>query len=192
MPEDNRPTTGGQSGRRDTSGRQSRTPDASIRAEQYRIAYQEGQRTLDDEQDELKGMRDRAVQFTAFVGAATAFLVGTGLQHVNNTPLFYALASSASLLSVIVIVLILALLVPSKKKLWHYRTSAKILVEEWIECDVPPPDEASLLRAMALLYDNMHRSNEILLTSTRRFYRSLIAVGAAQVTMWAVLVWIKS
>ena len=192
MPEDSRPTAGGQSGRRDTSGRQSRHPDASIRAEQYRIAYQEGQRTLDDEQDELKGMRDRAVQFTAFVGAATAFLVGTGLQHFNNDPLFYTLESSASLLSVMLILLILALLMPPKKKLWHYRMSPAILVEKWIECDVPPPDEASLLREMALLYDSMHRSNEILLTSVRRLYQSLIAIGAAQVTLWAVLVWIKS
>ena len=191
MPESSQPAAGGQSGR-DSPGRQARRPDGAARAEQYRIAYQEGQRTLDDEQDELKGMRDRAVAFTAFVGAATAFLVGTGLQQANKDSLFYALASAASLLSVISIALVLVLLMPSKKKLWHYRLSSKRLIEDWIECDVPPPDEASLIRAMAILYDGMHKSNEALLASVRRYYRWLIAVGAAQVTMWAVLVWVKS
>lgn len=192
MPESNRPTAGGQSGKHDSTGRQARHPSAAVLAEQYRIAYLEGQRTLDDEQDELRGMRDRAVNFTAFVGAATAFLVGTGIQHVSKDALFYALASIASLLSVMLIALLLLLLVPSKKKLWHYRLSSRTLIEKWIDCDVPPPDEASLIRAMAMLYDDMHKSNEILLRSVRRFYWLLLTVGAAQVTLWAVLVWIKS
>jgi hypothetical protein len=156
----------------------------------YRIAYQESQRTLDDQQDELKGMRDRGVQFTAFVGAATAFLVGAGLQAATKGPLFYSMASAATVLSAALIILLLILLTPSKRNLWHYRLSAESLIKGWIEAEVPPPDEALFMRAVAIKYDDMHRKNEVLLRSLRRSYRWLIAVGAAQVTVWAALVWI--
>ena len=35
--------------------------------ELYEIAYREAQRALDDQQVELRGMRDRSVQFTALL-----------------------------------------------------------------------------------------------------------------------------
>ena len=120
------------------------------------------------------------LQFTAFVGAATAFLVGTGLQHSTRDVTFYTLASLASLLSAVLIVLILKLLMPSEKNLWHYRMKPKILVEGWIEREVPFTDEAALLREVALEYDKMYGNNEILINATRRAYKWLIVVGAAQ------------
>jgi hypothetical protein len=165
-------------------------PDIAKHADMYRIAYQEGQRALDDQQDELKGMRDRAVQFTAFVGAATAFLVGTGLHPVHRDATFYALATTASVLSGILILLLLALLRPSNRKLWHYRLSAQSLITGWIETEVPPPGEAHFLKSLAEKYDQMRVQNEELLGSLRTWYRWLIVVGTAQVTMWAVLVWV--
>lgn len=191
MPDDQRPAGSGQAGKRDSSLRQARHLDAATRAAQYRIAYQEGQRALDDQQDELKGMRDRGVQFTAFVGAATAFLVGTGLQHPSRDATFYTLASLASLLSAVLITLILVLLMPSRKHLWHYRMMPKILVKDWIERDVPFTDEAALLREVALTYDEMYRNNDALIKATRRAYKWLIVVGSAQVALWASLVWVK-
>lgn len=157
----------------------------------YRIAYQEAQRALDDQQDELKGMRDRSVQFTAFVGAATAFLVGAGLHPAHRDASFYALAGVASALSVALILLLLRLLIPSSRRLWHYRMSAKSLITGWIETDVPPPTEGHFLKALAEKYDQMREANEGLLGWLRISYRWLIAVGAIQVTLWAALVWVK-
>ena len=89
------------------------------------------------------------------------------------------------------IVLILKLLMPSEKNLWHYRMKPKILVEGWIEREVPFTDEAALLREVALEYDKMYGNNEILINATRRAYKWLIVVGAAQVALWAALVWVK-
>jgi hypothetical protein len=160
-------------------------------ADLYRVAYEESQRTLDDQQDELKGMRDRAVQFTAFVGAATAFLVGTGLHATHRDVTFYVLAGIASVSSGLSIGLLIALLNPWKKKPWEYRLSAKVLIDGWIENEVPGPSEAKFLRALAERYDKMRCANEDLLGYLRTWYRWLIIVGSAQVTIWAVLVWLK-
>ena len=160
-------------------------------AELYSVAYAESQRTLDDQQDELKGMRDRAVAFTTFVGAATAFLVGTGLTVTHRDITFYTLAAVASALSAGWILLLIALLNPRKKKKWNYRLSAKSLITGWIETEVPGPSKAQFLRALALTYDEMRTANEDLLGPLRTAYRWLIIVGSAQVTLWAALVWLK-
>jgi hypothetical protein len=157
----------------------------------YRIAYQEGQRTLDDQQSELSSLRDRAVQFTVFVGAATAFLVGTGLSAPSRDATFYGLAISGSVLSALAIALLFMLLKPSKKAPWNYRLSSNKLITGWIESDVPPPNEAYFLRSLAQTYDQMREANEVLLKSLRWRYQALLAAGAAQVTVWAALVWVK-
>lgn len=160
---------------------------------QYRLAYTETQRTLDDQRDELQGMRTRAVQFTAFVSAATAFLVGTGLHVTDKNAVFYALAATASAFSALSIVLLAMLLRPSNRKKWHYRMSARVLIDGWIEqTEVPPLSDARFLKELALAYDEMHSKNELLLGSLRTWYSWLIIVGSAQVVMWAVLVWLKS
>src|SRR5664280_1806938 len=70
----------------------------------YRIAYEEGKRALDDQVDELNGIRGRAVQFTAFVGSSTAFLAAVGLRTgPDRSWLFYVLAGVASALSLFAI-----------------------------------------------------------------------------------------
>jgi hypothetical protein len=137
-------------------------------------------------------MRDRAVSFTAFVGAATAFLVGTGLHAKHRDAIFYVLAILASALSALMIGFLIALLNPSTKKLWDYRMSAKSLISGWIETEVPVPSAAHFLRALATKYDDMRATNEVLLDSLRTWYRMLIITGSAQVTLWAILVWLKS
>ena len=162
------------------------------RGAMYRDVYEESQRSLDDQQDELKGMRDRAVQFTIFVGAATAFLVGTGLTAAHRDWVFYLIASVASLFSVVSVGLLLALLKPSKKHQWNYRLSSKSLIADWIESDVPVPTEPQFLRALAMLYDDMQDENEILLKPLRQIYQVLMVVGVLQLILWAALVWITT
>jgi len=158
----------------------------------YRVAYLESQRTLDDQRDEIRGLRDRSVQFMAFVGAATAFLVGVGLHASTRDALFYGLSFGASALSLVTIVLLFSLLNPNQRKMWHYRMSANILIADWIEKDVPQPSEADLLRALAEEYDQMSENNEHLLGRLRSSYRWFVIIGAAQLITWAALVWAKS
>jgi len=165
--------------------------DISKHTALYEIAYHEAQRALDDQQGELRGMRDRSVQFTAFVGASTAFLVGAGLHPAHRDASFYALASIASVLSVTLIILLLVLLTPSTRRLWHYRLSAHSLITGWIQTEVPPPSDAHVIRALAEKYDHMRVENEKLLSRLRTWYRWLVVVGAVQVVVWATLVWVK-
>ena len=75
--------------------------------------------------------------------------------------------------------------------MWDYRLSARSLITGWIEPEVPPPTETHFIKALAEKYDDMRVNNEKLLGRLRFCYRWLIVVGAAQVTIWAALVWAK-
>jgi hypothetical protein len=133
-----------------------------------------------------------AVQFTSFVGAGTVVLVATGINTVHRNALFYSLIAAASSLSILLMVLLFVMFQPSRRRLWSYRISASALIAGWIETDVPPPNEASFLRAMAQQYDEMRDQNERMLSPIRALYRWLIAVGSLQLALWAVLVLVKS
>jgi hypothetical protein len=161
-------------------------------AELYQVAYEESQRTLDDQQDELNHMRDRSVSYVSFVGAATAFLVGTGLTHSDRDWLFYLLAGVASVLTLAMIVFAWLLLNPSNVKPWSYRLSARVLIADWIEKDVPAPTKAELVRELAVTYDEMQTDNEVFLSNLRTLYRNLITSGVAQLVFWGALVWVKT
>jgi hypothetical protein len=190
VPEIGRPTDGPSSAGHSTGVRPAKR-EISQDTELYEIVYREAQRALDDQQVELRGTRDRSVQFTAFAGAATAFLVGAGLHPSHRDASFYALASVASALSITLILLLLALLFPRRHKLWHYRLSARSLITGWIEAQTPPPSHAYVIRALARKCDDMREENEKLLISLRMWYRWLVVVGAAQVAAWVALVWVK-
>src|SRR3954454_17779051 len=82
-----------------------RVEDATMqRVKMYRVAYKESQRTLDDQADELTGIRTRAVQYLAFIGTATAFLVGASLKTFERDTPFYAISITATGLSVLMLV----------------------------------------------------------------------------------------
>ena len=162
---------------------------ATADVDMYQVVYAESQRTLDDQRTELFGMRDRAVQFTVFIGAATAFLVGTGLGTPTRDVLFYILAGVASALSAAMIILVLLLLTAWKKPRWNYRLSGRKLIEGWVESGFL--DKASMIRSLTIYNDDMRAKNEKLLGSLRKFYWSLIVVGSVQITVWAALVWAK-
>jgi hypothetical protein len=165
--------------------------DVDQHAELYQITYEESQRALDDQKDELGNVRDRAVQFAIFIGAATAFLVGTGLQAPHRDTSFYILAIVASAASLVMIWLLFQVLNPSRKHEWHYRLSPDVLISEFIERDVPAPSRAEFVRALAKINGDSQIQNEKLLLPLRYLYRLLIVVGAGQVIIWAALVWWK-
>jgi len=167
--------------------------DPHLYEDLYQVAYEEGRRTLDDQTDELNRMRDRAVNFAVFIGAATAFLVGTGLQTPHRDSIFYTIAALASALSALMILLLFVVLNPAKRKreLWNYRVSPNSFVVGWIETEVPVPSKTQFNRELAGVYDTMILKNEVILGSLRSAYRQLIVVGSVQLMVWAALVWVK-
>src|SRR5690606_33826850 len=70
--------------------RKDRDAMRSERAAMYELVVKAGERSLDEQRDELNGMRTRAVGFSAIVLSATAFLVGGGLvAGVERSEAFY-------------------------------------------------------------------------------------------------------
>jgi hypothetical protein len=178
--------------RRDRGGSIARR-DADSFVPIYQVLYEESKRSLDDQQDELNRMRDRAVQFIIFVGAATAFLVGTGLTAVHNRDwIFYFLASMATLSSAVSVGLLIALLKPRKGHKWNFRISSQSVIEDIESRDVPVPTESQFMRYLVKLNDEMQIENEKLLAPLRDIYQWLMAVGVLQLIFWAVLVWIRT
>lgn len=187
---------------------QDATGNGSARAAQLKDAYEEGKRAVDDQMAELDSMRQRSVQFLAFVGSATAFLVGTGLAATSaatqsGTPRdgwFYFFAITASVLSLVMILLVLAVLLSivrhpdgPKSKLgrahFDFRNSSRTLVEDWIDPPSQRMDEARYFRNLAITYDQKYEENEPFLSSIRVTYAWFLSVGTAQLVLWSVVVW---
>lgn len=163
----------------------------------YQVAYDESQRALDEQANELDGMRQRATQFISFVGTATAFLVGTGVKSPDRDATFFVIALVGSLASLGTILLAVAILTLVRRSGWGFerfqwelRLSASRLVE-WIEPDVGGPDEVDFMKAIALRQDQMRESNEVNLRVVRTRFLWLIILGSVQIVVWAALVWVK-
>jgi hypothetical protein len=167
----------------------------------YKIAYEEGKRLVDDQIAELDSMRQRSVQFLAFVGSATGFLVGTSLGRVGTNPgLAYGIAAlilaiAASLASLVAIFLVVSILLALSKNRrgpieWEFRLSPTVLVK-MIEPDINPPDEVDFLRRLSLVCNEMHDYNEPHLARLRKFYTAFLSVGFFQLVLWAFVAWIN-
>lgn len=156
----------------------------------YQVAYEESQRTLDDQIDELSDMRQRSVQYLAFVGTATAFLVGTSLKPTAPTRdlFFHLLAGGATALLLTTLAAVIRLLIPWGS--WEYRLSGQKLIDGWIEDDAPVPNQAQLIRALTIRYDKMRHNNERILRKTRGVYVAMVALGTLQLILWVTLVWL--
>lgn len=178
------------------------------RADLYKLAYEEGKRLVDDQLSELDTMRQRSVQFLAFVGSASAFLVGTSLKASDRTTIFYVLAIGASVLTLLTVFLCLSLLTASTwqggdsdvqkrgalrflphAEQWAFRLSPKALVQ-WIEPDVRQPSESDYYRALAERYEGMARENSQSLNKMRNRYVGFLAAAVLQLTLWLVLAWL--
>jgi hypothetical protein len=158
----------------------------------YRVAYEEALRTLEDQRDELNGVRGRAVQFLAFVGSATAFLAGTGLASSTvqeRGALFYTIGVIATLVSVGTVASCAIVLNP--RWTFNLRISATVLIDQWIDREVPGPTEPELLKALAQRLDGMRAENEAPLKALRRWFLTLIICGGLSVILWAALVWLN-
>lgn len=165
-------------------------PSSKRPVELYKIAMDEGRRALDDQLDELSGIRNRAVQFNAFVGAATAFLAGVGLRTGTNIrdALFFGLAGTASLVSLAALACLALVIAPRRKAVFETRSSPGVILG-WIDNDVPRPTEAAMLRGLAKQYEGRRSRNEVVLGHLRRLYVWTILLGGFAVLAWGVVAW---
>ncbi|OZG31216.1 hypothetical protein BH683_000040 [Williamsia sp. 1138] len=161
----------------------------------YRVAFDESVRTLEQQFQELSSLRQRLVQYLAFVVTATAFLVGSSLSRsaelVTRDALFYVIAGTGTTLVAVTIVLTGITLLPSATRM-ATRASAKVIISNHIERDVPPVSEGQLLRTLAKYNDKARVSNNAKLKLVRNLYVGAIVCGALQLTVWIVLVWLRT
>jgi hypothetical protein len=159
-------------------------------ADLYEITYKEAARTLDDQTAEVSNARTRAVQFLAFVGSATAFLVGTAIDGIaDKNELFYWVAGTGSVLALAGIGSVALLLSPWSTPLLK-RVEPRLLIVNYIERDLPLPNKAEMWRELSLHFDKWQAANEIRLKTVRRLYFASIILGALQLLLWATLTWI--
>jgi hypothetical protein len=170
---------------------QNPTDDA---AKLYKIAFDESVRTLEQQAAELSAIRQRLVQFLAFVGTATAFLVGTSLrpaaagETIRRGAEFMPLCISGTVAMGLTLVLTLILLFPKQTPLTVVSSARDIM--DGVHRDVSPTDtEAHLLHDLAWYYDGYVEENKPILTRSRWLYFSAIATGAIQLGIWIALIW---
>lgn len=159
----------------------------------YTIAYDEGKRTINDQLSELDSMRQRSVQFLAFIGSATAFLVGTSLKSVARPAEFYFVAVAATVLTLASVVLCILLLRASRKTFgkgddWDFRVSPNRLLL-WIEAEVGQPSSTDFVRALAVHYGKMIETNERALQAVRTRYMVFLLITVGQLILWLILAW---
>lgn len=168
------------------------------RLELYKLAYAESLRALEFQGKQLEGVRQRTVQYLAFVGTATAFLVGTSLGSAIRDGVFYAVAVVGSIIAIVSVALagrVLLLIAHFRWGLprlqWSFSMSGKRLIE-WIEPEVGAPNEADYVRELTLLNDEAYRINESALGSLSRWYSMFVLLGFVQLVAWVALAWLRA
>ncbi|WP_075013916.1 hypothetical protein [Geodermatophilus obscurus] len=156
----------------------------------YEITYKEATRTLDDQSAEVNNARTRAVQYLAFVGSATAFLLGTAVKDITQRDgTFYVIATAGSSLALLGLVCIAALLNPWQTPLYK-RVEPKLLLVNFIERQVPIPNKAEMFRELSIHFENWQSANQRRLKSVRILYFASILLGSLQLLLWATLTWL--
>lgn len=165
-----------------------------------KTAYEEGRKALDDQIAELDAMKQRTVQYMAFVASATAFLVGSALSADRvRSATFLKWATSATAVSILALVFLTFILLsivwsPTGKKwlgraLWNFQVKPQVLVEKWIAPELGAADAEEFYEDLALHYGDKLEENEKNLSQIRRWYWLVIVAGGLQVVLWVWVVW---
>lgn len=154
----------------------------------YRIAYDEARSSISDQVDELNGMRNRAVSFMAFIGSATAFLVGTSVGSATPSWLFYVLAVLAGGSTIYAIVQLCRVIRPGI--MFTIRLDPTKIIADFIDRQVPRPSEAQLLRSLTGFYGVYIDQNEEGLSKIRNRFSQVIFFGSGGLLLWTLTVWI--
>ena len=169
--------------------------EAARQAELYAKAAEIAKDSLDDQLAELDAMRGRAVQFLAFVGSATAFLVGTAISGAEmRGGWFAAIGGAASVGFVALLVLLRSLLTGSARWWggpamdWNLRQDATTLTE-WLDERGSRISQAAFYRYLVESYREQTVDNDGYLRALRRRYIAFLYLGSGGLLVWGALAW---
>ncbi|GAA4492482.1 hypothetical protein [Microbacterium panaciterrae] len=157
------------------------------RREWVQLSYNAGLETLKAQREEIAGMRQRAIMFTAFTITATGFLVGTGLSTTAKTGAFFAWATVGTVLFGILAALLVALVAPLIQFKFVLLPDALM---RWLEGTNPAPSRLIALRQLALVtVPGMVKFNRQRLSVARWFYRGVLVSAVLTLACWVTVVW---
>lgn len=170
------------------SRKERRGASSAEREAMFELVVKAGERALDEQRDELNGMRSRAVAFSAIILSATAFLVGGGLvAGVNRTELFYRGATIGTAALGVMLVLLILMTVPMLKFRFVVLPGK---LSEWVEGERPVPSKAIFVRALATdTLPAMIAQNSKSLSAIRILYGTLLFTGFATLGIWIFFIW---
>lgn len=163
-------------------------PGVEGREAMYRLAYEQGLRTLSDQAAEVDGMRTRAVSFMAFIGTATAFLVTTTLRSAEPGALFYVVAGLATALVGFATVQLARLLRPRIE--FTLQLNSRDIVTDWIDQEVPCPSEALLLRGLSGWLAQYAEDNLEGIKVLRNRFSHVVLFGSGGLLLWTTAIWV--
>jgi predicted nucleotidyltransferase len=163
--------------------------------ELYKLAYAEAKARVEGQREELTAARNRVVSFLAFIGASTAFLVGSALRGAQRDSTYDVLAIGATVLFGLAVVLALQVLLAVGRRFRRFRWEFHEATEDmlvFIDQMVPSKqDETSLNQHLAYAYRNHWLHNEEMLRTIRKAYVASIALAALQLGLWFAIVWFR-
>lgn len=175
------------------SGGEARVPNQwseDDRREWVELAYEAGLESLKAQREELSGIRQRGIMFTAFTLTATGFLVGTGLgtQDDGRMDGFYALATTGTVLFGILAVLLVGLVAPFIHFSFVLMPDALM---RWMEGNQPAPSRLIALRQLATdTVPKMLKYNATRLRVARWLYRGVLITAVLTLACWVTVVWV--
>jgi hypothetical protein len=185
-----------------TTGTTPNDPDRPARirerpedVESYKLARAEELRILDLQRAQLESMRTRAAQYLAFGGAATGFLVGTGLSRADRDGLFFTIAGIATFVSFLTVALAVSVFVGGfdfrkrSASKWQFALPNGFVLRT-AEADIRP-NESQINAYLARSYWKLADANRPALTRVRLQYVVFLATGAFQLLLWVILLWAR-
>lgn len=160
------------------------------RREWIELSYDAGLESLKAQREELSGIRQRAIMFTAFTLTATGFLVGTGLGDPGDgrTAAFYTFAIVGTVLFGLLAVLLVGLVAPFIS--FKFVLMPDVLMR-WLEGSQPAPSRLIALRQLTTqTVPDMLKFNAERLRVVRGLYRGVLITAVLTLACWVTVVWV--
>lgn len=167
----------------------------------YKAAADVGRLAVVDQVSELDAIRTRSSTFLAFVGSATAFLVGTAVKGSDGNPspgfVIAGLVGTVALAALLVVFTSVMIgstrwYWPKEQMLWDSRQSGRMYAD-WLHGDLAnaaPDTPIAFYRHLANQYELQFNSNRIYLTTIRNRYLALVVMGFVVLVTWGVAAWL--
>jgi hypothetical protein len=161
----------------------------------YERAAGVGKDALDDQVSELDSMRNRSVQFLAFVGSATAFLVGTSLNGAVPRGPGFGITGALGTLGILALLVILRSILTGTANWfggaqmnWNYRLDPTAYTE-WLDEQGSRVSAEVFYRHLAGVYRTQKVANEEYLKVIRARYFAFLVSSTSVLLIWGVVAW---